>query len=840
MASVRIKYLGRALSAKAHLYLMLLALFGLLLPASAEIADSTQRTQKGIVQDSIAPDSAAPPVKRPGSVGLVLSGGGAKGLAHIGVLRALEENNIPIDYISGTSMGGIIGALYAIGLDPDQMQELFKTPEFESWYKGEPEYRYASTFYRDDYTPKMFTVSLERRRTGMHNEAAEEMRSGASGVQKSTSGKGARRWKFSLPISIVSPYSMDLAVLELFTPAAQACNFNFDSLMVPFFCVASDIKEKRSYICRSGSLGAAVRASMTYPIYFKPIMIDNTLFFDGGLYNNFPWKEMKEFYAPEVIIGSKCVKGTMEMDEEDIVGQVTNMLMTQTGYDIPEEDGILISGEFNYKVMDFEKIDEIVQLGYEYALQFIPQIKERISRRRTPQELAEMRSAFRSKFRELKFSHDIDVSDNLNADQKRFITKTMTSRKGDYMNMTSLKRGYNRMTATKLVKTFYPYYGKEEGDSLFTLKIRATPAPPINFYIGGNISSSSLNQGYMGFSYTHFGKSPLRLSVGVNVGKYYNGGDVSLRQDIHQNAFLFYKVEAVAHLFDYYSGNQNIFRMKHMPENIQRRELFTRFTLGRSLVMNKSILAKFSITGGQIAYIYSRHAGTSVMESDDRTYINFVSPMLGVERNSQNYAIYPTRGARQGVTLRYLYGHGRFVDGNTREEVPVPGNVNRNVLSLGITMESYYYINKSLSLGYLAELNYSSRAQFGDYTSTMLGMKGFEPTPHSKTLIMEAYRAHTYIGAGIMPVLHFSDNLYLHAGFWYFQPYRQIVNEGDGNYHYTERFPAGAFTTNAALVWQLPIGPISLSCTYYEKGDYKWYPQLNIGFLIFKKKALEN
>ena len=96
-------------------------------------------------------------------VGLVLSGGGAKGLAHIGVIRALEENNIPIDYIAGTSMGGIIGALYAIGMDPYQMQDIFKTREFESWYKGEPEYRYASSFYRDDPTPKMFAVSLERR-----------------------------------------------------------------------------------------------------------------------------------------------------------------------------------------------------------------------------------------------------------------------------------------------------------------------------------------------------------------------------------------------------------------------------------------------------------------------------------------------------------------------------------------------------------------------------------------------------------------------------------------------------------------------------------------------------
>ena len=111
------------------------------------------------LQLSALQEMPAPDGQQRSGVGLVLSGGGAKGLAHIGVIRALEENNIPIDYIAGTSMGGIIGALYAIGMDPYQMQDIFKTREFESWYKGEPEYRYASSCYRDDPTPKMFAVS---------------------------------------------------------------------------------------------------------------------------------------------------------------------------------------------------------------------------------------------------------------------------------------------------------------------------------------------------------------------------------------------------------------------------------------------------------------------------------------------------------------------------------------------------------------------------------------------------------------------------------------------------------------------------------------------------------
>ena len=96
-------------------------------------------------------------------VGLVLSGGGAKGLTHIGIIRALEENNIPIDYIAGTSMGAIIGSLYAMGYSPDDMVELLKSEDFKRWYSGEVEEKYVYHFKKNLPTPEFFNIrfSLE-------------------------------------------------------------------------------------------------------------------------------------------------------------------------------------------------------------------------------------------------------------------------------------------------------------------------------------------------------------------------------------------------------------------------------------------------------------------------------------------------------------------------------------------------------------------------------------------------------------------------------------------------------------------------------------------------------
>ena len=95
------------------------------------------------------------------SVGLVLSGGGAKGLSHIGVIKALEENGIPIDYISGTSIGSIVGGLYAVGLSPDDIISLMKTEQFRTWYTGEGEREFFTHLYSGYPTPSMITVNMK-------------------------------------------------------------------------------------------------------------------------------------------------------------------------------------------------------------------------------------------------------------------------------------------------------------------------------------------------------------------------------------------------------------------------------------------------------------------------------------------------------------------------------------------------------------------------------------------------------------------------------------------------------------------------------------------------------
>ena len=173
-------------------------------------------------------------------VGLVLSGGGSRGVAHIGVIRALEENGVPIDYIAGTSMGAIIGGLYAAGYSPDDMEKLFLSKAFAEWVAGKIDDKYVYYFKKESPNASWIDLRFTYDQT----------------------------IKPKIPTNIVSPFQMDFEFMEIFAGANAVAKGNFDSLFVPFRCMASDIYKNEAVTLRNGDLGKSIRASMTFPFYF--------------------------------------------------------------------------------------------------------------------------------------------------------------------------------------------------------------------------------------------------------------------------------------------------------------------------------------------------------------------------------------------------------------------------------------------------------------------------------------------------------------------------------------------------------------------------------------------
>ena len=209
-------------------------------------------------------------------VGVVMSGGGAKGLYHIGVLEALEQNGVPIDCVAGTSMGSIIAAMYAAGYSPAEMRAIVSSGVVKEWVSGRIDPNKYMDYYRQvGNNPSFLSLLID---------------------VESPAGK-----RFQVPKNLISSTQIDLALTELFAPATAASEGDFDRLMVPFLCVASDMNHRRPAVLRSGELSEAVRSSMAIPLVFKPMGIDSMLLYDGGIYDNFPWRPLDEEFSPDLI-----------------------------------------------------------------------------------------------------------------------------------------------------------------------------------------------------------------------------------------------------------------------------------------------------------------------------------------------------------------------------------------------------------------------------------------------------------------------------------------------------------------------------------------------------------
>lgn len=215
-----------------------------------------------------SPDSTQSIRKRP-KVGLVLSGGGAKGFAHIGVIKAMKDAGIEVDYISGTSMGSIVGGLYAIGYSPEYIEDLVRGIDWTD----------------------LLLDKIPRRDLSLDEKSYNEQQFINFPVTKKS---------VSLPFGIKYGQKISLLLSRLVSPVHQAKNFS--EFQTPFLCIATDISNGQSVELTKGDLANAMRASMAIPTVITPITMDGRLLVDGGLVNNFPAKELSE-RGCDIIIG---------------------------------------------------------------------------------------------------------------------------------------------------------------------------------------------------------------------------------------------------------------------------------------------------------------------------------------------------------------------------------------------------------------------------------------------------------------------------------------------------------------------------------------------------------
>lgn len=285
--------------------------------------------------------------KKEPKIGLVLSGGGAKGLAHIGVLKVLEEEGVKIDYIGGTSMGAIIGGLYASGYSAKELDSIFKGTNFNILIQDNLPRR-AKTFYeKEDAEKYAITLPFDN-------------------------------FDISFPTGLFKGQNI-YNLMSRLTMHVSDVN-DFSKLPIPFFCVAANVETGEAVILDEGSLAKAISASGAIPTLLSPIKIDDQLLTDGGVANNYPVEELRKRGA-DIIIGvdvqDSLVKREKLRNVFEIMSQISNFrTINDMKEKLPLTDVYIKPDISPFSVMSFDEGNAIIDSGRVAALQKLTEIQK--------------------------------------------------------------------------------------------------------------------------------------------------------------------------------------------------------------------------------------------------------------------------------------------------------------------------------------------------------------------------------------------------------------------------------------------------------------------------------
>lgn len=743
-------------------------------------------------------------------VGLVLSGGGAKGITHIGIIKALEENNIPIDYVAGTSMGAIVCSLYAMGYTPDEMIEVLKSNDFMHSATGEMES--DNVYYYCNADPKPNFVEL-----GFNIHKIDSLN-----FQPNL-----------LPTNLVSPLQMNYIFIPLFAQANAAAKGDFDKLFVPFRCVASDIYKKETVVFRRGELGDAIRASMTFPLMFKPIMIDNRLLFDGGIYNNFPVDVMRNDFKPDVMIGSSVANNPEKPDPGNVVMQIENMIMNQTDYTISKEEGLLL--KFNLKnvnTFDFSKIDELVKVGYNEVIKHLDEIKARIPRQVSMEDLNIKRKNFKTRFPELKFQNiTVEGVDSL---QKKYIERFFHY-DNEVFNLKEFKEAYYKLVSDNKISEVIPHAVYNPSTGYFDLNLKVKTQNNLKALIGCNISSSTSNQAYFGLTYQNLTEYGQTAYIDAQFGKTYNSLGMGTRIEMPSQNTWYLKLGLIMHKFDYFEGNRLLYE-DYRTAYFTQYEGYSKISIGFPVTMKGRL--EFGIGYGSLIDNYKQKGDTAFFsEKTDKSIFSLGNLFGKLESYTLNSIMYPTKGFNYSTSIQLIGGEESFKSANSSSL-----NVSDKMdiwVQYRAKMDRYYPISSKFVLGTYGELAISTRKLLQNYTVSIIQAPAFRPTPHSQTVFNEAFCANQFGAIGIKPIYNLTQQLHLRGEAYWFVPYKSILCEADNSASYSKPLSSSQFMAETALVYNFKIASAGIFLNYYSAGASQWNFGINIGFLLFNPRFTE-
>ncbi len=745
-------------------------------------------------------------VDKPQSVGLVLSGGGAKGIAHIGVIKALEDNDIPIDYITGTSMGAIVGGLYASGYTTDEMMQLIMSQDFSYWSTGKIDPKKVYYFARQEPSPALFSLPVNLGDSTKRNE--------------------------ELPASLINPLPMNFAFMNLFATHTAQCGGDFNKLFVPFRCVASDVDAGHKVVHASGNLGDAIRTSMSFPLVFQPIRVDGQLLYDGGIFDNFPVDVMTTDFAPDFTIGV-VVSAAATGPQTSLMDQVENLVMRKQDYEVPADKGVKIRVNLQqFGLLDFQQAQRIYKLGYDKAMSMIDSIKGRVTTRMPKLARATARRAFKAKTPYLRFD-SLSVTGG-SPNQNKYIEYMFKPAHADTFGISHVRQSYFRAISPGRLRDLVPQTTYNDSTDMFALNLHATPKDNFSLSMGGYITSATNSFLYASASYKTLSFTSLSADVHGWVGQSYMAAmmraAINLRTVV-PSAVSFLGVASRSRFYE----NEHLFYEDKVPTFIIGYEHYLR--------MNYELAARdrgkfaLSLGFGHISdSFYRSNAELNYKLGRDNSYSNLGQFRAAYNSSTLDDVSYPTSGysykfVAMGVLGKYHYKSADMVfDDDTNNE---------HWLQIEARTRNYFDINKHFSLGVEGDVLASTRKLKSNYSATLVNAPAYYATPMAYNTFNPAFRANSFIGVGVVPIYKYNSSMSARLCMHAFLPMRSIVETDDGGARYGGWFAKPKFFGELDLCYNLPFNAtLSAYLNYASSASRNWNVGLSLGVFILAPKYL--
>ncbi|MEI7661203.1 MAG: patatin-like phospholipase family protein, partial [Bacteroidota bacterium] len=711
----------------------------------------------------------------------------------------------PVSYITGTSIGAVVGALYASGYSPDEIEKLMNSKSFQRWAAGVVDEKSVYYYRKEDPNASWISTSFDF----------------------------TKRLTAILPTQIIKTYEIDFRLMQMLTQSNAVAGGDFNKLMIPFRCVVSDIDSSEQMVLRKGDLSQAVRGSMSLPLLLSPVVINGKLVFDGGMYNNFPCDIALREFHPDVIIGSRVAQRYEKPDRDDIVSQLLTMLMERQSDSITYPHSVMVVPDIpSVDLMDFSGTTRLADSGYRATLRKIPEIRKLVHDSISADEIIRKREAFNKQKPELRFD-SIHVT-GLNKMQTGYVAK-MLKHGNKTISIDELRHEYFRFIDESYVKSIFPVARFDHETGYYDLYLEMKKNNSFGAEFGGNFSLGNASMAFLQLQYKYLWTKALLFFANGYFGKVYSSAKVGGRFDFNSKTPWFIDINYTYNHFDYFMAASFFFDDK-TPNYIKEGEYFGDVNIGLPVTH----AAKLAL-GLNYAYTSKKYYQSNTFtrnDTSDVTTFRFIAPSLCFELNSLNRKQFANGGVRLMMKLSYINGYEGLTPGSTA--------VNKAIITrfhewyrLQLVYDNFFEYIGPVKFGFYGEGVISNQPLFANYISSLIYAAPFQPVPESQTYFLPSFRAINFAAAGLKMVVKVYKKIEYRLEGYLFQPYEEILqNPVDFTAYYGPKFGDRTYMASTSMVYTSPLGPISIGVNYYDKMPEPFTVNFNFGFILFNRRAM--